>query len=160
MFVRCFLAFLFCFVVSIYQCNSWQSTLADCQQSIQYDTATYNRTNQQKYHHHLLFTLYPLFTIARILIFSTFSSKYVLFLFFWQIFRSLESPAEEQRVSSLRENVIKQREHLINNITVLANIKDLRNFDRAVSLQLEKYELVRKFVYNNNNNKNSSFRTI
>lgn len=58
------------------------------------------------------------------------------------MFRWLESPAEELRVTQLRENAIKQREYLINNLTSLANITDLRNLDHAISIELEKYELV------------------
>lgn len=66
-----------------------------------------------------------------------------MFVCAFQVFRWLESPAEELRVMQLRENVIKQREYLINNLTFLANITDLRNLDYAISSQLEKYELVR-----------------
>lgn len=58
----------------------------------------------------------------------------------------LESPAEELRATQLRENAIKQREYLINNLTSLANITDLRNLDHAISIELEKYEQVREYI--------------
>lgn len=37
---------------------------------------------------------------------------------------------------------MQEREYLVENLSMLANFTDLRNLDRAISLQLEKYELV------------------
>lgn len=37
---------------------------------------------------------------------------------------------------------MKEREYLVGNITKLTSLTDLRNLDRAISLHLEKYELV------------------
>lgn len=65
-----------------------------------------------------------------------------MLLFIFQIFRSLESPAEEERAHRLHTNVIKERAYLVSNLSSLMNMTDLLNRDRAISLQLEKYELV------------------
>lgn len=65
-----------------------------------------------------------------------------ILLFTLQIFRSLESPAEEDRVHELHKNVSVQREYLIGNVTKLVGMTDLRNMDHAISLYLEEYESV------------------
>lgn len=64
------------------------------------------------------------------------------FLFIFQIFRSLESPAEEDRARKLHENVVEQRAYFIGNLTQLMNMSDLRNRDRVISMHLENYEVV------------------
>lgn len=43
----------------------------------------------------------------------------------------------------LHTSVLQERKYLVGNLSMLANLTDLRNMDRAISLQLEKYELVR-----------------
>lgn len=66
-------------------------------------------------------------------------------LFVWlylQIFRSLESPAEDKRIIDLRENVIIQREQFLKKVTFLSNMRDLSTFNANVSSELEKYEFV------------------
>lgn len=63
-------------------------------------------------------------------------------LFAFQIFRSLESPAETHRLHKLHTNAITEREYLVGNLSMLTKMTDLRNLDRAISLELEKYELV------------------
>lgn len=40
---------------------------------------------------------------------------------------------------------MQEREYLVGNITKLTSLTDLRNLDRAISLNLEKYELVSVF---------------
>lgn len=65
-----------------------------------------------------------------------------ILLFIFQIFRSLESPAEEERAHKLHTNVVQERAYLVSNLSSLMNMSDLLNRDRAMSLQLEKYELV------------------
>lgn len=69
---------------------------------------------------------------------------YFCFYFFLslQIFRSLESPAEDNRISDLRENVIIHREQFLKKVTFLSNAADLSNFNVSVSTELEKYEFV------------------
>lgn len=59
-----------------------------------------------------------------------------------QIFRSLESPAEEDLAHKLHMNVVQQRAYFVSNIATLMNMSDLRNREHAVSSHLEKYELV------------------
>lgn len=63
-------------------------------------------------------------------------------LFIFQIFRSLESPAEEERAHQLHTNAIRERAYLVSNLSTLMNMTDLLNRDRAILMQLEKYELV------------------
>lgn len=63
-------------------------------------------------------------------------------IFVLQIFRSLESPAEDNRISDLRENVIIHREQFLKKVTFLSNAADLSNFNVSVSTELEKYEFV------------------
>lgn len=60
-------------------------------------------------------------------------------IFFSQIFRQLELPAELHRISELRAIVREQRHHFVHAIT---NNTDLRNLDSLVSLELAKYERV------------------
>lgn len=64
-------------------------------------------------------------------------------VFIFQIFRSLESPAEEDRARVLHGNVVEQRAYFIGNLTQLMNMNDLRNRDRVISMHLENYESVR-----------------
>lgn len=65
-------------------------------------------------------------------------------LFIFQIFRSLESPAEESRARELHGNVVEQRAYFIGNLTQLMNQSDLGNRDRVITMHLENYESVRR----------------
>lgn len=73
---------------------------------------------------------------------NEFYDIFIYFCLFSQIFRSLESPAEDNRISDLRENVIIQREQFLKKVTFLSNAADLSNFNVSVSTELEKYEFV------------------
>lgn len=59
-------------------------------------------------------------------------------MFIFQIFRSLEAPAEEDRAHKLHVDVTEEREYFIGNLMSLANTTNRT----MITLQLEKYELV------------------
>lgn len=66
-------------------------------------------------------------------------SIYKFNVFVFQIIRSLELPAEKQRVKDLREIVKFQRNQFITSIT---NNSDIGNLDHLVTIELAKYEQV------------------
>lgn len=64
------------------------------------------------------------------------------FCVYFQIFRSLESPAEDKRISESRENVIIHRQQFLKEVAFLSNMRNSSNFEANVLAELKKYEFV------------------